>query len=156
MVRSILVALFRNRLGDILQQHHNDILVHQKRHLDIVDSFHGDIAVHIDIHIRVFCCTLLYKCDIHHRCSIDLKIRMRHGHGSTDQNRSVKDQVVRSDLEIKKTKSWPKAYIFSEIDLGPDQDRKFLRNPRQARADTNHKVRQNHPSHRWHYYLGNK
>ena len=76
MVRSIRVALFRNKLGDILQQHHSDILVHQKRHLDIVDSFHNDIAVHIDIHIRVFCCTLLYKCDIHHRDSIDLKIRV--------------------------------------------------------------------------------
>ena len=92
-VRSIRVALFRNKLGDILQPHHSDILVHQKRHLDIVDSFHGDIAVHIDIHIRVFCCTLLYKYDIHHQDSIDLKVRVRHDQGSTDQKC--------------KTKTWP-------------------------------------------------
>ena len=89
-VRSIREALFRKKLGDIPQQHHSDILVHQKRHLDIVDSFHGDIAVHIDIHIRAFCCTLLYKCDIHHRDSIDLKISMSYGQGSMDQKCKTK------------------------------------------------------------------
>ena len=76
MVQSIREGLSHNIREGIPLQHHNDIEVHRKRHLDIVDSYHGDIVVDIDIHNRVFCCKLLYKYDIRHQCSVDLKIRI--------------------------------------------------------------------------------